>query len=210
MIATNMKWIERALSPSDCGCDNLAHVYNDHGQLMATDGHRLHLAPAPNGNYSEHSGFVDGYQGEFPDYRQILPKQTSTIAEFRLTKGAIATLKRLSRLPGKGESCSAEIVIEPRSDSVYGRARIAMRLGDVLETSVQCEILLSEQAPGEVRFGVDLRYLVDAIEPFGGNDPVAVTLKTDLNGYVPGRVCLAPFMVHIREHTAVIMPLRLR
>lgn len=66
-----LKYIELAKSKDESRY-NLTSVYRDTHHLVATDGHRLHMS---NGLPEARPHFLNGIDAEFPDYKQIIPKQ---------------------------------------------------------------------------------------------------------------------------------------
>lgn len=75
-------WVAKAAAKKDIR-KYLNYVYVNEGVMVATDGHRLHLAPSDlePGLYDPKSMVkiwgsdteVEGHPGKFPDYRRILP-----------------------------------------------------------------------------------------------------------------------------------------
>lgn len=69
---SDLEWVTLAtFSDKKLTRDNLKHVYRDKNCLVATDGHRLHLS---SGLPDTTPGYISGYDGQFPDYAQVMPK----------------------------------------------------------------------------------------------------------------------------------------
>lgn len=94
-----MKYLELAVS-KDSTRFNLQRIYRAETELVATDGHRLHLS---NGLEKTTPHFVDGYDGAFPEYTQVMPKQAPS-GKFEIApiykgqKEILRKLKELSKL----------------------------------------------------------------------------------------------------------------
>jgi DNA polymerase III sliding clamp (beta) subunit (PCNA family) len=71
-----LKYIESACS-KDKARFNLGAVYRDKNHLVATNGHILHYA---NGLADVEPHFLNGQEGTFPDWQQVLPKETKEVA----------------------------------------------------------------------------------------------------------------------------------
>lgn len=101
------EWVAKACS-KELQRPYLNHVYCDGSKIVATDGHRLHYATAPDGiekGFYDHTGKkIEGADYTFPDWERVVPKtdsrsdtlniktmenilEISPISEVNITKG---------------------------------------------------------------------------------------------------------------------------
>lgn len=152
-----MKYLELAVS-KDSTRFNLQRIYRAETELVATDGHRLHLS---NGLEKTTPHYVDGYDGAFPEYTQVMPKQAPS-GKFEIApiykgqKEVLRKLKELSKLAKWADrSFPVKLILQS------GKAPlIAIESKDLKLTYT----LSFEAYEGEdIALGLNLSYFIDAI-----------------------------------------------
>jgi len=93
-----MKYLETAIS-KDPSRYNLTAIYRDIDCMVATDGYRLHMVTGLTKIDKPH--LLNGSDAQFPDYTQVIPKETQLLANIRLDKKQLKQLKDYVTFTGK-------------------------------------------------------------------------------------------------------------
>jgi DNA polymerase III sliding clamp (beta) subunit (PCNA family) len=83
---TPEQWLAKAMTDKNDVRYYLRHIYAEGPDLVATDGHRLHIYTAntlPDGFYDKNMQKIE-LDAKFPDYKRVLPKRSGT---FRTSSG---------------------------------------------------------------------------------------------------------------------------
>lgn len=172
MENNNLTWVSKAVS-KDKFRGNLRHVYRDKNAVVASDGHRLHYS---NGLPDATPHFIDGYDGEFPDYKRVLVAADQSVATVSLT----VTKELLDGLT----ACHKAMVAfgKPFTTLFLGNSmRLDLRAGGYVGSVV----VVGAGVVGEpVSVGLNLGYLVDALKMpgqlltisiYGPDKPIEIT-----------------------------------
>ena len=173
---------------------NLCDIYRDRYQFVASDGHRLHISTPQT---EAVPSYVTGLDAEFPDYKQIMPKDpiVKGIA-IMLDSGHIATLKGLLKL---AESLDKKC---PSVKMIITKKTITFKL-EAVRIKVSASVELNCFSPMDVpesNYTINLKYLMDVLVPAS-----KITAKVLINYYGES----SPWMFEVeRLGTAIIMPVR--
>jgi len=197
---TTMQWISLAVS-TDSTRPNLKLVYSDKGQLVATDGHRLHLGPIPKTigytGYPADSAFTD----EYPDYRNVL-SENQLLGKLSIESSDIKQLTALAKLDNNLTTpvnfkidADSQVLVSFKTSSLSYSFHFPRKIND-------CTMLNFE-------VNLNLHYLVDALRivEISGSYVKDVSIKISKD-YDPAKPCLTPITIESEGHLALIMPLR--
>lgn len=190
------KYIELAKS-KDTTRFNLQHVYRDVNHIVATDGHRMHFANSlPDAN----PHFIDGYDGAFPEWKQIIPKQVPTgkIEYCHIGQNATRVLKVLKQILSLAKDNDRGCCVELHLDD---EKPVTIKL-KAASLNVTLEHVTPFTYTGEpVVIGVNLSYFNDAISFLKDH-----SFTIDIHGE------LGPMQVHAMGESikAILMPMRLK
>lgn len=200
----DLEWVTLATSKDKKLQENLSQVYRDKTCLVATDGHRMHLS----NNLPELSPhYLSGYDGQFPDYSYVMPKNEIDIFQLfdymvtdisNFLTGAISLVKKM-RLG------SAAVTIERCGDkdssllfsvthNTEGLKLEGVRL--YYQTGINSAMLDKFE-----RFNLNAQFLADALQGFK-----CVSICADDPNSALGARLLKSTDSH---HKALIMPIRL-
>lgn len=176
---------------------NLCEIYRDETEIVATDGHRLHWI---NGLPEVQPHFLSGLDAEYPDWKQVLPKQGPEAAcqlwgqalDYAQLKAFHTLVKAFDKKVQvvKAENTSRGLKLSAEHDNM--KAEIILPNTEV------------EGIPVDFVVGFNLSYLLDALKPLDRSN-IMVT------------ICFHGVLAPIRldytgdfEHChAIIMPMRL-
>lgn len=94
-----MKYLETAVS-KDPSRYNLCSIFRDADKMVATDGYRLHMVSGLPKIDKPH--LLNGTDGQFPDYTQVIPESTQRLVDVKLDKKQLKALKDYVAFTGKG------------------------------------------------------------------------------------------------------------
>lgn len=176
---------------TDDARETLQHVHHENGWKVAADGYRLHIAPIARGEH-DHCEVCEREGYEFLRFNEIIPTQHTF--EFSTNAGWLrAAAVRAGLFSNDNGHCGAVIIdASLESLTVTGWSEeLGVSVNDVA-------ILYSEGTP--LRFGVNFRYLIDALDhcaPEGG----VVVIKLNAATH--------PIKIEGKdERAAVVMPIK--
>jgi len=194
-----MKYLELAVS-KDPSRYNLCAIYRDTDCMVATDGYRLHmvtnLAPI------DKPHFVNGTDGEFPDYTVVIPKEIQIVGGIKLDKRQLKQLKQYSDFIGKDKVSTMNVNgrLNIEHDQVTdGGFGITLAYTDGL-ISATITLPMNDYKQGTDKpIGIKANQLYEALVP-----DTQFAISRGVNEH-------SPWMLSTLHHntTAVIMPCRI-
>lgn len=115
---------------------NLCAIYRDKTELVATDGHRLHLQ---RGLPEMTPHFINGLDALFPDWRQVYPKTDAvSIAVIRIDSAIVKKLKTLNNMLKtlNDKFCAIDITFDKDSMSIKTRGNIVSHWANVCQSEI--------------------------------------------------------------------------
>jgi DNA polymerase III sliding clamp (beta) subunit (PCNA family) len=192
-------FLQKACS-KDAYRPNLSRIYKDKETLVSTDGHRLHYVRT---EPSELKGFLDGYDGEFPEYKQVfLAEKTEVIISFG--SDDYKKLKALTQV-AKTESSKIPVGTICLTDDtvIFGAKTKDMEASFAIKRDKKSE----DWKPIEVtKITINLAYLLDAVSPLTQADWGRLTI-----GVKPATNSLVEITCHVPSlglYHAVVMPMK--
>lgn len=177
---SDLEWVKLAAS-KDKTRKCLTEVYRDKTCFVATDGHRLHLS---NGLPESVAGYLSGYDGQFPDYAQVMPqcpKDLFEVPDYEIEQ-LIGFLEGVQTIFKKQKKGIPAITISRNKDSQLifeaSYTTLGSKAAGLSLSYVTC--ILPTIADSFACFALNAAYLIDALK---GLTQSAV-FKTDdpLNG----------------------------
>jgi hypothetical protein len=192
-------WVAIAHYSEGFGRSNLQQSWREKDYLVATDGHRIHLARGY--PVIEGTRYVDERNETPPNVQTIfdITDKAPVVAELTIEKGTFKTLKTLASIKEE-----VRCTIKTTQGTANNKASVTLH-GRSLVSKLQFELpLIAEQVFRDAEITVNLEYLFDA---------VAWIHPTYLNGTIelswdPQRAG-AMLKVHAltKQYTAVIAPM---
>jgi hypothetical protein len=194
----NLKWVELATAAERTGRDNITRVYRAKNHFVATDGHRMHMS---NGLPDAQPGYLDGHDGQFPDYEQILKQVNSTCV---ITIASAPDVNEFARklkafLPlAKIMAATAPVVTV-----MVVKDTLQIGLPDADNLQAHFDTAAENKGTLRNRIGVRLDYLLDALAWADKTNRQALTIE--FSGE------LGPIRIKSGDDvlTAIVMPCRL-
>lgn len=160
-LKTEIDYLKLALSTDETG-GALRHIYSDGNRLLACDGHRLHWYIPPT---CPPKGFTDGFDGEYPDIDQVMPKGAPS--KFTFTPTSIKTLGKLipildAAAPSRKRKRYSEYpTIVLTADAAKQQIDLSVT---VEHENFSAAFTLGHTVPGvDFRIGICAKYLYDAL-----------------------------------------------
>ncbi len=179
---------------------NLARIYKDKETLVSTDGHRLHYVRT---EPSELRGYLDGYDGEFPEYKQVFLTEKREV-HLSFNSAAYKKLKALSQV-AKTENGKTPIGTITLNDdfAIFEAKTIDMLASFVINREKSNPDWNTIE---QTKITLNLVYLLDALSPLERATFGKLTL-----GVNPGTNSLVETTCHVPSlglYHGVIMPVK--
>ncbi len=193
----NLDFVKLAVS-KDCGRYNMTDIYRDTHELVATDGHRLHLVE---GLPESKPGFLSGMDVEFPDWRQVVPADKDITADITFHLDSVTTKQLKAMLQFVKSWANRSPIVSLSMDDERRFVFMAQNKHARITTAIEC--LEVERKLGDV-VGIDLAYLFAALEPMHKESPSANRIRARFT------TNMGPMRFDaIGLGTAIIMPCKL-
>jgi DNA polymerase III sliding clamp (beta) subunit (PCNA family) len=117
------QFVELAVSKDESRY-NLCSIYRDKTELVATDGHRLHLQ---RGLPELTPHFINGLDAQFPEWQQIYPKNDAvSIAVIRVNSAVVKQLKTFNNMLKTltDKFCAIDLTFDNMAMSIKTRGNI--------------------------------------------------------------------------------------
>lgn len=131
-----MEYLELATSKDETRY-NLCAVWRDKTELVATDGHRLHLQ---RGLPEMTPHYINGLDAIFPDWRQVYPK-TDTVSEaiIRVDSAIVKKLKAFNNMLKSltDKDCKIDITFDENCMSIKTCGDIVTHWGSICKSEIR-------------------------------------------------------------------------
>lgn len=195
-------WLNLAISKDETS-PHLLEAYRDKTNLVATDGHRLHLI----NNLPEATpGYVSGLNLDYPDYKTCIP-DSKDCQEITFETGMLKDIKKmladLKKIAG---------IIKPYDSMTTVKLTIKDRQVKIESTgserqpffiSYKLEAILPEVDHVNHVAGINLSYLIDALRV------LLITESPGMELLVSGQLAPMLFKFDAGSLEALVMPIRL-
>jgi DNA polymerase III sliding clamp (beta) subunit (PCNA family) len=185
---TNLQWIELAASSDDTR-QNMNGIYRDTKNLVATDGHRLHLS----NDMEESKPFhLNGCTLDFPKWEQVIPKGSRVgSVKARWTFDTTKQLQAVAKLSDKTGYAEFKFSTD--------KLTVLIKIGSV---EAKMDLLLEESViASEFSVFLNINYFLDAIS--GGCHPGYKTTTFEISFFGDRQ----PLIIETTLGKAVIMPM---
>jgi DNA polymerase III sliding clamp (beta) subunit (PCNA family) len=172
-----MEYLELATSKDETR-SNLCAIWRDKTELVATDGHRLHLQynlPA-----IEKPHFINGLDAQFPDWQHVMPKgAASTKIIVRITADHVKKLKNVVTLiKHTDKHCSALVNYTEKDISIVADnsqgMRVDFKLVDNFEKLTPFSINLNLKYFTDALHGIDKIGEMVVFQYYGETSPLII------------------------------------
>lgn len=194
-----LTYVKLAAALNDKFRPGLNYVFNNKGQLFATDGHRAHWHTGPSTEYSMLIGAPEAY--DYPDYDTLFQKPFHDAATISIDTHILKHLQRLAKFIPEPKATPVALTFNTETKYVS----VSVKFDNV---SVKLTDLLTFEPLGPLPkdpIGINLEYLLDAIAlPVQSTRySCAFTLKRNDDKLGP------LWLTHNENYNALIMPMRL-
>lgn len=129
------QFVELAVSKDESRY-NICAIYRDKTELVATDGHRLHLQ---RGLPESTPHYINGLDANFPDWQEVYPKtEAVSLAVIKVDSGMVKQLKAFNNMLKSltDKFCAIDITFDKDVMSIKTRGNIVSHWGNICGSEI--------------------------------------------------------------------------